>query len=240
MPRYANTSGPGLLLSVLLAGVFSLPTFAKEPFFSAELERLEYRFGLDTADVVQTEGELALGTDDWELSGRFEFEQMHADGIWEIMELQPRLSIPVSDFWDVYVGVRHNVHPRPERTYAVFGVDGLAPYFIDTTLSLFVSKTGGVSARLESNTDILLTQRLVMQPRLEVDAYANEDQDIDIGTGIVLTKLGLRLRYEIHRDIAPYIGLHHERKWGQTRDFSADDHEHWEQLFVLVGLKLTY
>lgn len=214
--------------------------FAENLFFAADMEQIEHRFKTGGADAFATEGGASLGADRWKLGGHFEGEYSHGENIWESAELQARFSAPVSVFADAYAGFRHDVRPVPARSYFMAGVSGLAPYFIETDAGMFVSEKGNISVRLEAETDLLITQRLVLQLSAEANAAFGDDERIGVGAGLASTETGLRLRYEIVRDIAPYVGINHERKWEKTRRLAAKNDEERDSFSLLVGLKLSY
>lgn len=126
----------------------------------------------------------------------------------------------VSAWWSVQVGVRHDFLSGSPRTWGAIGVQGLAPYFIETTVTVYVADEGRAAARFTAERDLLLTQRLIVQPQFELDAFLEKDQENAIGSGIADVELGLRLRYEIVREFAPYLGVQWRRKLGGTADFA--------------------
>ena len=158
----------------------------------------------------------------------------------EKAEVQALYRRPVSDFFDMNVGVRHNLRPDPDRTYAVLGIQGLAEQFIETDANLFVSETGDVSARLEAEVEWLLTQRLVLVPQAEADLSFSEDRKIHSGAGINTVELGLRLKYEMRREFAPYIGIDQEWKIGNSRDFARADGEDPSVTNYVVGVRFWF
>ena len=147
---------------------------------------------------------------------------------------------PISDFFDVNAGIRHDLRPAPDRTYAVIGIQGLAKQFVETDANLFVSETGDVSARFEAEVDWLLTQRLILQPVVEADLAFSEDRRIHSGAGINKVEAGLRLKYEVRREFAPYIGLHYERKVGATANFARDEGEDVDALRFVAGVSFWF
>ncbi len=141
-------------------------------------------------------------------------------GTTEHSELQALYSRALTPFWDVQAGVRHDFRPTPERDFAVIAVHGLAPYFFDVEASLFVGQGGRSALRVETAYELLLTQKLILTPRIEVNAYGRDDALRGLGAGLGDAEIGIRLRYEVRREIAPYVGLVHVGKIGRTRNFS--------------------
>ena len=146
--------------------------------------------------------------------------------------------------WDFQVGARAQrglgTASADTRTYAVIGVQGLAPYQFDIEPSIFISDQGQVSARLTLLFDLLLTQRLVLQPRFETAAAIQSDKKFGMGSGVNETGLGLRLRYEIRREVAPYVGLLWSRQYGQTASLAREGGESTDSIALVTGLQLWW
>lgn len=153
-------------------------------------------------------------------------------------EFQLLYSHMLSEFWDLQGGLRYDARPRPSTSYGVIGLSGTAPHFIETTLQAFVSEEGELSARLKAEQDLLITQQWVLQPSAEINLSANHVPEREIGRGITDISLGLRLRYEIMREFAPYIGVQWERKFGETADFARRHHDNVSETSVIVGIQL--
>lgn len=134
-------------------------------------------------------------------------------------------------FWDTQLGVRHDFGDGPGRSWAAFGAQGLSPYWFDIEATAYVGQSGRTAARMEAEYDLLLTQKLIFTPDLELNAYGKRDPARHIGAGLSNVELGLRLRYEITRQFAPYIGIDWNRRVGGTADLvraagePAFDHE---------------
>lgn len=125
----------------------------------------------------------------------------------EEAELQLLYSRNVAAFWDFQAGLRYDLRPRPGKAHLALGFQGLAPYLFEVDAAAFLREDGLLSARLEAEYDLLITQRLILQPRMALSAQANGDPDRDVGAGLTGSQFGLRLRYEIRRELAPYLGL---------------------------------
>ena len=142
-------------------------------------------------------------------------------------ELQALYSRTVSAFWDFQVGARYDrayeSGSSDGRFFAVVGWQGLAPYWFELEPAFFISEDGDVSARLVGSYDMLFTQRLILQPRLEINAAGSKVEEFGIGKGINDIQLDLRLRYEIRRKVAPYVGLSWTSLLGDTRDLARAD-----------------
>lgn len=157
----------------------------------------------------------------------------------EVSVLSGRL---VKPFFDFQAGVRFvpGLGTKPSRTYAVVGYQGLAPYNFDIEPSLFISQSGKVSARFTGSYDIPFTQRLILQPRLETNLALQNDAAVGIGAGLNDVDFGLRLRYEIRRELAPYIGIAWQQKFGQTHIYALRDGADQARFPLLAGLRFWF
>ena len=129
----------------------------------------------------------------------------------------------VSPWWSTQAGVRHDFGTGPSRTWLALGIEGLAPQWFDVEAAIYVGEESRTALRVDVSYDLLLTQRLILQPELEADAYGKDDPERRIGSGLSDVEAGLRLRYEIRREFAPYIGVHWVRRFGDTADLNGDD-----------------
>ena len=120
------------------------------------------------------------------------------------------------------------------------GFEGLAPYFFETEAHLFVSDEGDVSARLRQENDFLITQRLILQPYLEANFYAQDVADKEIGAGLSNGEIGLQTRYEITRKFAPYLDLRYERKFGETSSIAKSNGEDNNDFIAAIGLRIMF
>src|SRR5699024_11259214 len=127
-----------------------------------------------------------------------------------------------------------------ERGFAVLGVQGLAPYWFETDTTLFVSDDGDVSFRGEFEYELLFTQRLILTPSFEFTLAAQDVPEYGIGSGLTSTEIGLRLRYEIQREFAPYIGLSYEQLYGDTKDFAEAAGEKTSSTAFVVGVRVWF
>lgn len=168
--------------------------------------------------------------------GEYSFEE----DAFEEAEVQALWSRAISTFFDVQAGVRHDFLPGDDRTYGVVGVQGLAPYWFEVDAALFVSDDGDVSARIEAEYELLLTQRLILQPRTELTFAAQDVAEYGVGSGLSSAELGARLRYEIKREFAPYIGIDWTRSVGTTADFVRADGDDPSGVSFVAGLRLWF
>ncbi len=127
-----------------------------------------------------------------------------------------------SRWWSLQAGIAHDFGAGPSRTWAAVGVQGLAPYWFEVEALLYFSEQGRTAARVSAEYEMFLTQRLILQPKLELDLYGKDDPANGIGSGLSDADVGLRLRYEIRREFAPYLGVQWSHKFGETADLARD------------------
>ncbi|MGD9537631.1 MAG: copper resistance protein B [Alphaproteobacteria bacterium] len=161
------------------------------------------------------------------------------DGRLEKAEAQLYYGWNVDPFWDALIGLRQDFEPRDE-TYLAASVVGLAPYFVETEASLFVSLEGDVSLRLEQSLDLSITQRLIAEPHLEANLFAQDVDEIGVGAGLSEIELGLQLRYEIERKFAPYLDAVWSRKLGETASNARAAGGDPEETRLSLGLRVWF
>lgn len=161
------------------------------------------------------------------------------DGELEEAQVQVLYNHAISPFWDMQAGVRRDFKPA-QRTWAALGVQGTAPYFIDTNASLFLGKSGQVALGLSAEKELMLTQKTVLIPELALRMYAKDDHDLGVGAGLSDLNLGLRLSHEIKREFAPYIGVNWSKKFGKTADMAEHHGEKTQDTQFLVGIKAWF
>ena len=145
-----------------------------------------------------------------------------------------------SRWWDVVAGVRQDVRPGPSRTWAAIGVQGLAPYWFDVELTGYVGAEGRTHFRGEVEYELLLTNRLVLQPLVEVEVFGKSDPERGIGAGVSTTEAGFRLRYEFRREFAPYVGVIWNKHFGATADFAEAAGEETGGARFVTGVRLWF
>lgn len=158
----------------------------------------------------------------------------------EQAEIQAVWSRAVTPWFDFQLGARHDFRPEPERTHLVLGLQGLVPYEYEIDAAAFLSEEGDLTARLEAEYDLQITQRLILQPRLELDFSAQDIPEIGTGSGVSSGELGARLRYEFAREFAPYVGIEYERRFGGTADYARAAGEDTGGWNVLAGLRAWF
>ena len=158
----------------------------------------------------------------------------------EAAEAQALYSRAIGPYFDLQAGVRHDFSPSPTRTYATIGVEGLAPYMFETEAALFLSTRGDLLGRIEGWYDQRITQRLILQPRIELNLSAQDIRETRTGAGLSDVELGLRLRYEIVREFAPYIGVSYEAKTGRTADYARADGKDPTSTSFVAGVRFWF
>lgn len=158
----------------------------------------------------------------------------------EKAETQALYSHAIGPYFNLQAGVRHDFKPSPSRTYAVAAVEGLAPYFFELEGAIFLSNKGEVMARLEGSYDQRVTQRLILQPSAELNFAAQNSPELAVGSGLSDAELGLRLRYDIRREFAPYVGVQYRRAFGKTRQYLKADGESAGGWSILTGLRVWF
>lgn len=181
----------------------------------------DFWYGGDTDRLwIKSEGGGALGGD---------LDSVEVQGLW---------SHAIDPWFDLQVGVRQDFAAGPDRTHLVLGMEGLAPYWFDVEAAAFLSSKGDLTVRMEGDYDLRITQKLIFQPRAEVNLAAQDVPELSIGSGFSTAEIGARLRYELQPRFAPYVGIEYQRAFGDTREFRrarGDDEGGWSFLAGLRG-----
>ncbi|WP_336806245.1 copper resistance protein B [Fulvimonas yonginensis] len=146
----------------------------------------------------------------------------------------------MATYWSTQLGVRRDIGVDPGRTWAAFGVEGLAPYFFDVEATAYVGQSGRTAARFRATYDVLFTQRLILTPEFELNAYGKADPARRLGAGVSDASLGLRLRYEIRREFAPYVGVNWVRRFGATAGYAQRDHQPVFDPQFVAGVRIWF
>lgn len=217
-------------------GCWPDPVMDQEPYGKVLIEQLELGFAR-----YSWEAEAWWGSDFNKIWFKTEHEGLQ-DGKIKTSQAQVLYSHLISPFFDVQAGLRYDFEPGPApgRGFAVLGVRGLAPYWLETDTALFVSEDSDVSFHGEFEYELLFTQRLILAPRLEFTLAAQEVPENGIGSGLTSTEIGLRLRYQIQREFAPYIGVSYEQLYGDTKDFAETAGEQTSRTAFVVGIRMWF
>ncbi|KOR41817.1 copper resistance protein CopB [Xanthomonas oryzae] len=162
------------------------------------------------------------------------------DGRTESASLEAFYSHAIAPWWDLLAGARQDIAAGDRRSWAAVGLQGLAPYKFETEATLYVGDGSRAALRLEGEYEVLLTNRLILQPRVEADIALTNDNRRGIGSGLQEIELGLRLRYEITRRFAPYIGWVHSRHFGDSAQRAAMDDAPARDSHLVVGVRLWF
>lgn len=140
------------------------------------------------------------------------------DGTLEQADVQVLYGRAVLRWWDVVAGVRQDFGPGPSRTWAAFGIQGLAPYWFEVDATAYVGPSGRTALRLGAEYELLITNRVVLQPSAGLDVYGRDDPALGIGRGLSSADAGVRLRYVVRREFAPYVGVTWHQRFHGTAD----------------------
>ncbi len=185
------------------------------------------------------DGDLWAGTDENQVWLKSE-GRVYGDGKVEDGDQELLYTRPISRFFDIQGGMRYDLDSLPGRAWAAIGIQGTAPQFVDVSFTLYARGGGNFAAKLEASYDLYLTQFLVLQPQFELNAYSQTDRPRDIGAGLSDIDYGLRLRYEITRKFAPYLGVADYRQLGGSAGLAREAGEHADDLRFLIGIRMWF
>lgn len=143
-------------------------------------------------------------------------------------------------YWDTQLGLRYDSGEGPNRSWIAAGIEGLAPYRFELELTGYLGESSRTALRLDASYEMLITQRLVLQPRLEASYYGKDDRARGIGRGLANVSVGLRLRYEVRRELAPYIGIERIAEYGRTEDLTRAAGGDPNDTRIIAGLRFWY
>lgn len=192
----------------------------------------------DAGAGMEWEGQAWIGTDLDRLWLRSEGERV--GGATESADLEVLYGRSIARWWDLVAGVRHDFKPGASQDFAAIGIQGLAPQKFEVAATAYVGSSGQTGLRLEAERDLLLTNRLILQSLVEANLHGKNDPRRGIGSGLSTAEAGVRLRYEFTRQFAPYIGIVHERAFGDTADFRRAEGEDRSDTRLLAGLRIWF
>lgn len=206
-------------------------------------QRIFHSIGVELDQGVDKDGDVFgadidgwIGGDDDKFWIKHELDT--AEGEIESSELWGLYSSTFSEFWDTQMGIRFDFDPA-NKGYLVFGLNGLAQYYFETQAHLFLSDDAEVSARFRQENEILLTQKLLLEPFIEMNLSAQDVEELGVKAGFTDAQIGLQLRYEVTRRFAPYIEIAYERDLGQTAHITLAEGERAEQVVGKLGVRLV-
>ncbi len=225
----------------------SLPYDVPMPYKAAKMEDdpVLTKFMLEQLEIHDADGKNPLTWEAEAWIGKdinklwFKTEGERVDGDTEEFEVQALYSRAIAPYWDFQVGLRKDFQPE-SREWGVIGIKGLAPYFFETDLALFAGKEGRTAARLQGEYELLLTQKTILTPEIEVNLYGKNDPAVGVGSGLSDVSVGLRLRHEFRREFAPYIGVEWTKKFGNTADFARDEGVDVSDTQLVAGIRAWF
>lgn len=170
---------------------------------------------------IETEGEHAAGST---LDARVEV-------LWDRI---------ATAWWSTRLGLRQDLGEGPERSWIAFGIAGLAPGFIEVEATAYWGGGSRTALRFSADYDLMITQRLVLQPEVELNLYGDDEPERLIGAGLSDLEVGLRLRYEFRREVAPYLGVSWERRFGDSADVAEAAGKDISEISLVAGLRLWF
>ncbi|MEK6814974.1 MAG: copper resistance protein B [Nitrospirota bacterium] len=171
--------------------------------------------------VLKAEGEVDGG----------KFEEARTELLW---------GHAVAPFWDAQLGVRYDSGVGPNRRWLAFGIQGLAPYWFEVDAAIYIGDEGRTALRLDAEYELLLTQKLILQPKIETDFYGKRDAERGLGSGLAKLTAAVRLRYEIRREFAPYVGIERARKFGATAGYARAAGKDTEETRLVAGVRFWF
>lgn len=219
-------------------GVPRLRLHDEHSFASLRAERLERKFNRNGDDSTAYDLQGWFGT----TYNRFVIKAEGDVAKRRVQESRTELlwSRAIATHWDAQAGVRMDTGEGPNRQWLAFGVQGLAPYWFEVDATGYVGADGRTALRLEASYELLITQRLVLEPKVEVQAFGKRDPQRRVGSGLSEASAGLRLRYEFTRQFAPYIGIERAGSYGETADFVRAEGGKPQRTRVVAGLRLWF
>jgi len=229
------------LVGATVAPTLFFPQIASaEPLiWGVQVEQFEYRFGESDEDIIAWDFDALIGSDELKFVWRSEGEYEESGRKFETLENQARLQIPISDFYDAVAGVRFDNPKGVDRISGVLGVHGLAEQWFEVDADLFLSEDP--SARFEVEYEGLITNLVTVTPSIEVDLPFTDDEEFENGAWGPTIEVGARISYDlVDRLLSPYVGVHYERKFGETANIAEEDGGDDDAVFIVTGVKIMF
>ena len=213
---------------------------------AAEDDPLLFMFKADQLEVRDADEGTVTGWEAFAWIGKdlnkfwFKTEGERTEDETEGTEYQFLYSRAIDPNWDIQFGIKHDAYPKPTRDWGAIGFYGVAPYFFEVDSALFFNDDGQTNLRLEAEYEIMLTQKWVLSPEVEINLFGKDDDELGIGSGFSNLEAGLRLRYEITRQVAPYIGINHEQLLGDTADIAEDAGGETSESTAVAGVRFWF
>lgn len=193
--------------------------------------------GGKTGSITTWDLDAWIGNDENKLwiksEGDFDNKKLETAEFWALY------SHNMSEFWDIQAGIRLDTQPISTQ-YITLGLEGLAPYFIETNTHLFLSNEGDLTARIKIEREILITQKLITLPYVEANLSLQDIKEQDKGAGLTETEIGLQTRYELSRKFSPYIDFRYEQKFGETSSLAKKEKEDNNNIVAAAGFRFMF
>jgi copper resistance protein B len=215
----------------------SMPEMENKVFVHAMLDQFEGRTNSQST-AFRWDGEAWAGNDMnrlWIKSEGTVDKGTMSDGDHEALYDRP---IPHMRYFDAQAGLRADLDSGPTRLWAAIGIEGLSPYSFEIAPTLYISDGGHIGGRIEGSKDLLITQRLILQPQTELNFYSKDDPGRKLGSGLSDLDSGIRLRYEINRKFAPYIGYVYTGEYGDTATYTRQSGDPTSSSTFVFGLRM--
>lgn len=227
-----------ITLGMLIASSNAFAAAEDDPLlYKVMIDQLEVRNAEDNNPLVW-DADLWIGKDLNKLWISTGGERVN--GAVEEADIEFLYSRAIDTFWDFQIGWRHDLKPEPKRDWLALGIKGLAPYLFETDAKLYLDESGMVELKLTSEYEYMFSQKLVLSPEIEVALHNKDDELVGIGAGLSEVELGLRLRYELRREFAPYIGVNWMRKFGQTARYAENEGANTSETQFVVGIRAWF
>ena len=227
-----------VVMTALLTSQTSYASSADDPILSKfMLDKLEIQ-DANGANPLVWEAEAWFGKDLNKLWIKSSGERVN--GKTEETETEFLYSKAIAPFWDMQLGIRHDTVESESRDYATVGIKGLAPYFFETDASLSFGNNGQTKLNASAEYEVMFSQKLILSPEIELNAYGKDDISMGVGSGLSDIEAGLRLRYEIKREFAPYIGVNWNKKFGTTADIAKSNGLDVSDTQLVAGIRAWF
>jgi copper resistance protein B len=216
---------------------------SEDPILSmVSINQLEQRYSSDSEtndlDIASWDANAWLGKDLDKVYLKTEGDVV--DGSLEESEIQLLYSRAIAPYWDLQTGWRGDFNEDHNQQWFAVGLQGLAPYFFEIDSAVFFGEGGQTALRIDAEYELMITQKLILSPELETTVYGRNEPKYEQGSGLASLDVGLRLRYEIRREFAPYIGVNWSKKYGNTADIARSNSGDIESLQWLAGLRVWF
>ena len=201
---------------------------------------------IDNLEVSRVDGETVVPYDLEAWFGRtYDRAVLKAEGDFEDGDLEEaRTELlwghAIAAYWDTQLGIRYDSGAGPNRTWLAAGIEGLAPYWFDLEVTAYIGESSRTALRVDASYDMLISQRLILEPRFEANFYGKDDPEYGLGSGLSDIALGLRLRYEIRRELAPYVGIEWSNQYGSTEKLTRAANSDPSDARLTAGLRFWF